>query len=216
MMIYFEVLDAVECLTDRERGQLFLAMLKYGQEGQVPEFTGKPLAMAWRFVKPRLDRDKQEYIQSVRRRQYAVACRERKRKGEPEIRFEDWLVEKEKQDRSPVINDDQWHPTTTTSTSTNTTTTASTAAAATTSDFPAAAAAQREMKKMGGQLGKGVVLLNDDQVEDLLDQLGLDAFDYYVDKLSDFILKHDARVINHYDTILKWWRRDSGLEERRR
>ena len=70
------------------------------------------------------------------------------------------------------------------------------------------------MRMIGGELGKGVVLLSQDQTDDLLDLLGIDAFDYYVDKLSSFIIKNNAKVANHYETILKWWREDSGLENR--
>lgn len=61
---------------------------------------------------------------------------------------------------------------------------------------------------LGGKLGKGVVFLSDAQIDDLLDKLGIDAFDYYVDKLSAFIIKNDAKVKNHYETILKWWMED--------
>ena len=56
------------------------------------------------------------------------------------------------------------------------------------------------------------VLLSGDQIGDLLDRMGIDAFDHYVDKLSCFIIKNDAKVMNHYETILKWWRQDSGLQ----
>lgn len=57
-------------------------------------------------------------------------------------------------------------------------------------------------------MGKGVVFLSDDQISDLLDQMGLDTFDYYVDKLSTFIIKNNAHVNNHYETILRWWKED--------
>lgn len=64
---------------------------------------------------------------------------------------------------------------------------------------------------MGGQLGKGVVILTNAQREALLDKLGIDAFNHYVDKLSTFILKKDAKVGNHYQTILKWVEEDSQI-----
>ena len=57
---------------------------------------------------------------------------------------------------------------------------------------------------MGGQLGKGVVLLTDAQRDALLDKLGLDAFNHYVEKLATFIIDKGAKVSNHYNTILKW------------
>ena len=57
---------------------------------------------------------------------------------------------------------------------------------------------------MGGKLGKGVVLLTDAQRDALLDKLGLDAFNHYIEKLATFIIDKGAKVSNHYNTILKW------------
>lgn len=68
-----------------------------------------------------------------------------------------------------------------------------------------------ELLKMNGILGKGVVLLSNQEQEDLLDKLGLDGFDYYVEKLAKFILANNANIRNHYATILKWWQEDRGV-----
>ena len=57
-------------------------------------------------------------------------------------------------------------------------------------------------------------MLSEAQIEDLLEKMGLDAFDHYVDKLAAFIIDKVAHVKNHYETILKWWREDSRLEGR--
>ena len=75
----------------------------------------------------------------------------------------------------------------------------------------AAAVADRKLKIFRGELGKGVIFLSDAQIADLLEKLDLDMFDYYVDKLANFIIKNDAKVKNHYETILKWWREDSEI-----
>lgn len=72
--------------------------------------------------------------------------------------------------------------------------------------------ADRKLKLFHGELGQGVVFLSEAQIADLLEKLDLDAFDHYVDKLASFILKNGAKVKSHYETILKWWRQDSGLE----
>jgi hypothetical protein len=61
---------------------------------------------------------------------------------------------------------------------------------------------------MGGTLGKNVVLLTEAQKDALLDKLGFDAFNHYVDKLSTFIIKKEAKVGNHYQTILDWYEQD--------
>lgn len=68
-----------------------------------------------------------------------------------------------------------------------------------------------KLEAMGGTLGKGVILLTEEQQEALLEKLGIDAFNHYIDKLSTFIIKNEAKVSNHYNTILKWAREDSAV-----
>lgn len=203
IMLYFDILAPIRVLPDEDKGRLLVAMLEYGQLGTEPRFEGM-LALAWGFIKPKLDRDNDEYNQSVLRRRYATACRERKRRNEPEITFEQW---------QNMTGDHQCYPTAAATPASAGASNAISAAAP--SEF-AAAAADRKLKMLGGELGKGVVLLTDEQMEDLLDRLGLEVFDHYVDKLSTFIVNKGARVASHYDTILKWWMADSGMEERRR
>lgn len=74
-----------------------------------------------------------------------------------------------------------------------------------------AAATNNALNFLHGKLGKGVVLLSDAQVEELLDMMGLDSFDYYVEKLAEFILNKNAKVKNHYATILRWWEEDRSV-----
>ena len=217
IMLYFDILEPIKVLPDADKGRLLVAMLEYGKNGTVPVFDGM-LALAWGFVKPKIDKDEAEYNLSVLRRQYATVCRERKRKGEAEITFDEWLKTNgncDNQRPSMVTNDNQWYPTTTASTSpsTNTSTPTSTAAAATTSTTgkTAAATIETNVKVVGGELGKNVVFLSDNQIEDLLERMDIDTFDHYVDKLSSFIIKNDAHVKNHYETILRWWEEDSTL-----
>ena len=218
IMVYFDMMGPLKVLPDGDKGRLFWAMLEYGQTGTVPEFEGM-LALAWEFVKPKIDKDEAEYNLSVQRRRYATVCRERKRKGEPDISFEEWVKTIDNSDHqrsSMVTNDNQWYPTTATtttpSTSTNTSTTTATAAAATTNTTEdAAAAAENEVNVIGGTLGKNVVFLSNAQFDDLLDRMSIETFNYYVDKLSTFIIKNDAHVKNHYETILKWWQEDGAV-----
>ena len=216
IMLYFDILDPIRVLPDADKGRLLVAMLEYGQRGTVPHFDGM-LALAWGFVRPSIDRDSETYNRTVLKRQYASFCRDQKRRGEPEITFEEWLIASDNGIHQVVSSDIKWYPTTTATAipSTSTTTTSSTtAAAAATGTEPDedGDAAGRELKMMGGTLGKDVVLLSDEQMGDLLEKMGLSMFDYYVDKLSTFIIKNDAKVKSHYETILKWWRQDSGLE----
>jgi hypothetical protein len=72
---------------------------------------------------------------------------------------------------------------------------------------------ENQLKLVGGKLGKGVVYLTDCQFDDLLDRLGLDAFNRYVERLASFIIEKNAHVNNHYDTILKWYEEDRKVRQ---
>ena len=214
IMLYFDILEPIKVLPDADKGRLLVAMLEYGQSGIVPVFDGM-LALAWGFVKPKIDKDSEEYNKTVLKRQYATFCRDRKRKGEPEISFEEWMMTIDDHSYQMISSDTKWYPTTSTATtpSTNTSTTISTAAAAnTTEPDDLAAAADRYVKVLGGELGKNVVFLSNNQIGDLLDRMGIETFDHYVDKLSCYIIKNDAKIKNHYETILNWWKEDSKLD----
>ena len=67
------------------------------------------------------------------------------------------------------------------------------------------------LKCIGGKIGRNVVYLTDRQFDDLLDQLGLDAFNRYVDRLSTFIIEKNAHIKNHYEMILKWHKEDTAV-----
>ena len=88
------------------------------------------------------------------------------------------------------------------------------AAVAEAGGIPKATAAAREnLKKFDGSLGKGVLMLSDAQIEDLLGKMDLDGFNYYTDKLSSFILEKGAKVKNHYETLLRWWQEDRVIRK---
>lgn len=77
-------------------------------------------------------------------------------------------------------------------------------------DTATATTEQNQLKCLGG-MGKNVVYLSDNQFESLLDTLGLDAFNRYIERLATFIIDKNAHVKNHYDTIMKWYREDSSV-----
>ena len=212
IMLYFDILGPIKVLPDADKGRLLVAMLEYGQSGTMPVFDGM-LALAWEFVKPKIDKDKESYDRQIQQKQYAAFSREAKKKGLPPVSYDDWKnlsdIEKER-----MISDDiGWYPTTATPTSTNTSTNTATAAAATatTNGDGGDSDPDHNVTVLGGELGKGVVFLSGEQIADLLERLDLETFNYYVDKLSNFIINNDAKVKNHYETILKWWRQDSAI-----
>ena len=66
-------------------------------------------------------------------------------------------------------------------------------------------------RSLGGELGKGVVLLSQEQMDDLLDKLSIEEFDHYVGVVADCILKGKPfRKKTHYQAIL-----DMALADRK-
>jgi hypothetical protein len=56
---------------------------------------------------------------------------------------------------------------------------------------------------LGGELGKGVVFLSREQMDDLLDKLSIEEFDHYVGVVADCILKGKPfKKKTHYQAIL--------------
>ena len=225
IMLYFDILEPIRALPDADKGRLLVAMLEYGQSGALPQFDGDlGLTLTWGFVKPKLDRDGETYENAKVQRKYAAFCKQRTAMSLPKVPFEEWLNMTEDERKRLTTTDNEplrtvdtvgfRYPSTTTPTPTNTSTSATAAAAITTNTNEpeiAAAATDKESRFLGGELGKGVVLLTDEQIGSLLDKMGVDAFDYYVDKLSSFIIKNGAKVKNHYETILKWWNEDAAV-----
>lgn len=61
----------------------------------------------------------------------------------------------------------------------------------------------QKRKLLGGELGKGVVMLSDEQMNDLLDKLSIEEFDHYVGVVADCILKGKKYTKKtHYQAIL--------------
>ena len=60
----------------------------------------------------------------------------------------------------------------------------------------------KKRKALGGELGKGVVMLSQEQIDDLLDYLSLEEFDHYVGVVADCVLsgkKYTRKT--HYQAI---------------
>ena len=68
-------------------------------------------------------------------------------------------------------------------------------------------------KMLGGELGKGVVFLSQGQIDDLLDKLSLEEFDYYVGVVADCILKgKHFKKKTHYQAILDMAQADRRIK----
>ena len=90
IILYFELRQQLSSLTNAEKGMLLDAMLEYGELGVVPEFKGA-LAVAWDFVKIKLDKDGGQYDRKIAQRKYATYCRECKKNDEAPMTYDDWV-----------------------------------------------------------------------------------------------------------------------------
>lgn len=74
---------------------------------------------------------------------------------------------------------------------------------------------EAKMRFLGGTLGKGVVMLSDEQIEDLLNVLSLDEFNKYVEIVADmeFSGKHYKKK-THYQAILDMAAKDRRVNKR--
>ena len=66
------------------------------------------------------------------------------------------------------------------------------------------------LKLIGGEIGQGVLLLSDRQMDDLLSRLGQDGFDAYAKRLVSWVQRKHANV-DHYREILRWAKEDGVL-----
>lgn len=132
VMLFFDVRPALKRLTIEERGQLFEAILDYGELGLLPEFEGG-LGIVWDFIQPRIDQDAARYADRVLKNKYSVFTREAKKAGIQPVEFEIWRTDPDAFYRA-ISSDANRYPTTTTTTAptpastTETTSTANSAA----------------------------------------------------------------------------------------
>lgn len=65
-----------------------------------------------------------------------------------------------------------------------------------------------ELHFLGGEIGQGVLLISDNQMSELLDRMGMQAFNEYARRVSDYIIRKDAKITSCAATIKKWWLED--------
>ena len=106
IMLYFDILEPIRVLPDADKGRLLVAMLEYGEYGTVPQFDGM-LALAWGFIRPKLDRDEGSYENAKLQRKYAAFCKKRAGLNLPKIPFEEWLDMAEDERQRMVTTDNE-------------------------------------------------------------------------------------------------------------
>lgn len=118
VMFYFDVRPCIKRLSLEEKGQLFEAILDYGEFGTEPELDGA-VGVAWDFLLPKLDRDDDRYGRQVEQRQYAVFVREVKKHGGTPPPIDEWKQLSNTERYRLVSADNEQHPTNNSQTTTN-------------------------------------------------------------------------------------------------
>lgn len=111
-MLYFELVPALSTMDDVEAGLLFKALMAYAQYGEVRPLTGLS-AFAFQVIRPRIDKDAENYAEKCRKSAYAAYVRDTQRRQETPLEYEVWC--------SQLSDDIGRYPTTTTTTTTTAT-----------------------------------------------------------------------------------------------
>lgn len=73
VMLYFDLRPCLKRLTQEQKGQLFEAILEYGEFGAVPNFDDDiGLTIAWDFIRNMVDRDDKRYSDISKKRSEAA------------------------------------------------------------------------------------------------------------------------------------------------
>ena len=110
LLLYFDILPALDKLPHEAVGELLLKALHYAQDGVELTFDDTSLGFAWAFLKPAIDRDGVAYQDKRQRGDWLTYCRQCKRDGEQPLDFETW---RERTDNGTLHTVDVALPTTT-------------------------------------------------------------------------------------------------------
>lgn len=117
LLLYFDILPALDVLPAATVGELLLAALHYAQDGAEPDFEDNALTFAWAFLKPAIDRDGAAYDEKQQRGDWLTYCRKCKRDRVDALDFETW---RQRTDNGTLRLVDATLPSTTTFTDTTT------------------------------------------------------------------------------------------------
>ena len=94
VMIYFELSDVLDVLSDADAGKLFRIILEYGKTMLEPVIPDN-LLVAWPLIRSRLFFDNQRYNNLCLQNAYKSYAHWEKEKGRTPLPFDEWLLSKE-------------------------------------------------------------------------------------------------------------------------
>ena len=90
VMLYFDMVPALQYLNYEQKGRLLDAILRYAEHGENPGFDDPMLNMAWYFVVSRIDKDGEVYDGKIEQRRYAGYCSAAKKKELTPLPLDEW------------------------------------------------------------------------------------------------------------------------------
>lgn len=90
-MIYFDILNIMDELTDEQTGQLFRGALLYARDGELPEFSDPMIRIAFAAMRDKMDRDSDKYSDRRLKNKWVRYCGIEKSAGRIPLPFEEWL-----------------------------------------------------------------------------------------------------------------------------
>ena len=90
LILHFDLLPALELLSNAEAGKFLKAVMRYNVHGELPEKLGTTSSILFQQIKAQHDRDQKRYDEiSAKRSQAAQAKKERSREDEELLAMRD-------------------------------------------------------------------------------------------------------------------------------
>ena len=190
---YKSYFDAISELPKKDQSALILAVCAYALYETPPKGLSISASTAFKLIKPTLDSGRKKAESGV------LGGQANRKQTASKLQANCKQIASEKEYENEYENEHELDVEVEAEEESSTDTTAATSEA-------------QRLKAIGG-LGKDVVFLSEEQMGDLLNRIGFELFNRYVERLATFIIEKNAYVQNHYETILKWHREDAAIKE---
>ena len=200
-IIYIDYRQHLELLEPEEQGRLLMAMFDYAESGVLPKFEGG-LKMAFSFIKAQMDRDKEKYQETCRRRAEAGRKSGKARRAKAESESAEQTGTK----RTNVNFVQQNEQTGTKRTDTDTDND-------TDNDIYSISKPDKPSKPQKHKRGEyNNVLLTDDEYQKLKTEYP--DIEERIERLSEYIASTGKKYKSHYATIRAWARKEKPVEKK--
>lgn len=87
VVLYYEILEQLEDLTDEQFGKVMRAIIKYDKTGEIADFDDISVKISFKCVKPTIDRNKEKYQSKCEMQRQKIIDYWNKRKEEEQIQL---------------------------------------------------------------------------------------------------------------------------------